>query len=156
MKTKKKRSLPDVEHFFPRIQVETCAQMHTRVKLLEGMQMKTILTLLGGYSQIYWGDISPHPPRVSAPLLKWILLKRTLFFRVSFLLSNRLTALQTLLKTDDQKTKMPFLYQIVIRSELYRNVLARILTFCMRHASVYEGFKSLCVFRYGEACVKVN
>ena len=28
-----------MEHFFPRVQVETCAQMHTRVKLLEGMQM---------------------------------------------------------------------------------------------------------------------
>ena len=35
----KKRSSPTMEHFFPRIQVETCAQMHTRVKLLEGMQM---------------------------------------------------------------------------------------------------------------------
>ena len=67
MKTKKKRSSPDMEHFFspnsgedqkkglhqkwdtyfPRIQVQTCAQMHTRVKLLEGMQMKTILKLMG-------------------------------------------------------------------------------------------------------------
>ena len=37
-----------MEHFFPRIQVETCAQMHTRVKLLEEMQVKTILKLLGG------------------------------------------------------------------------------------------------------------
>ena len=34
--------------FFPRIEVETCAQMQTRVKLLEGMQMKTILKLFGG------------------------------------------------------------------------------------------------------------
>ena len=52
--------------FFPRIQVETCAQMHTRVKLLEGMQIKTILKLLGGgYSQIIWGI---YPPRVSTPL----------------------------------------------------------------------------------------
>ena len=32
---------------FPGIQVEACAHMHTRVKLLEGMQMKTILKLLG-------------------------------------------------------------------------------------------------------------
>ena len=46
---------------FSRIQVETCAQMHTRVKLLEGMQMKTILKLLGEYSQIIGGDISPIP-----------------------------------------------------------------------------------------------
>ena len=36
---KKQRSSPKMEHFFPRIQVETCAQIHTRVKLLEGMQM---------------------------------------------------------------------------------------------------------------------
>ena len=35
----KKRSSPKMKHFFPRIQVETCAQMHTRVKLLERMQM---------------------------------------------------------------------------------------------------------------------
>ena len=37
-----------MEHFFPRIQVQTYAQMRTRVKLLEGMQMKIILKLLGG------------------------------------------------------------------------------------------------------------
>ena len=36
---KKKRSLPKMEPFFSRIQVETWAQMLTRVKLLEGMQM---------------------------------------------------------------------------------------------------------------------
>ena len=47
-----------MEHFFPQIQVETCAQLHIRVKLLEGMQMKTIFKLLGVY-----------PPRVSEPLL---------------------------------------------------------------------------------------
>ena len=48
--------------FFPRIQVEHRAHMHTRVKFLEGMQMNTILKLLGG---IY----PPHSPRVSASLL---------------------------------------------------------------------------------------
>ena len=37
-----------MELFFPRIQKETCARMHTKVKLLEGMQMKTILKLLRG------------------------------------------------------------------------------------------------------------
>ena len=47
-KNQKKRSSPEMEHFFPRIQVHTYAQMRTRVKLLEGMQMKTILKLLGG------------------------------------------------------------------------------------------------------------
>ena len=57
----KKRSSPEIEHFFPRIQGETCAQMHTRVKLLEGMQMKTILKLLGGYSQIIGGIYPPSP-----------------------------------------------------------------------------------------------
>ena len=51
-----------MEHFFPRIQVQTCAQIHTRVKLLEGMQKKTILKLLGEYSQIIGGEISPHAP----------------------------------------------------------------------------------------------
>ena len=56
-----------MEHFFLQIQVEICAQMHIRVKLLEGMQMQTILKSLGGYSQIIGKDISPHP-RVSAPL----------------------------------------------------------------------------------------
>ena len=57
-----------MEHFFPRIQVQTCAQMHTRVKLLEGMQVKTILKLLGGYSQIIGGDIyPPSPPDFGTP-----------------------------------------------------------------------------------------
>ena len=51
---------------FPRIQVEACAHMHTRVKLLEGMQMKTILKLLWGIQSNYWGRYIP--PRVSAPL----------------------------------------------------------------------------------------
>ena len=41
--------------FFPQIQVETCAWMHNGVELLEGMQMKTILKLLGGC-------ILPIPP----------------------------------------------------------------------------------------------
>ena len=53
--------------FFPRIQVQTCAQMHPRVKLLEGMQVKTILKVLGGYTQNIWGGYIPRP-RFSAPL----------------------------------------------------------------------------------------
>ena len=59
-----------MEHVFSQIQVDTYAQMHTRVKLLGGMQMQTILKLLGGIQSNYWGDIYPHPPRVSAPLIK--------------------------------------------------------------------------------------
>ena len=57
----KKRSLSKMEHFFPGIQVETCAQMHTRVKLLEGMQMKTILKLLGDTVKLLVGYIPPSP-----------------------------------------------------------------------------------------------
>ena len=44
--------------YFPRIQVQTCAQIHTRVKLLEGMQMTTKLKLLGDTVKLL-GDISP-------------------------------------------------------------------------------------------------
>ena len=71
----KKRSSPKPEHFIknrtnfiPRIHVETCAQTHARVKLLEGIEKKAILKLLGGYKVKLLGDISPHPPWVSAPL----------------------------------------------------------------------------------------
>ena len=56
-----------MEHFFPRIQVEICAQMHTRVKFLKRMQMKTILNLLGGYSQIIGGIYPPSPPGFGTP-----------------------------------------------------------------------------------------
>ena len=65
----KKRSSPEMEHFFPPnsgedqkknwIKVQTCAQMHTWVKLLEGMQMKIILKLLGGIKSNYWGRYIP-------------------------------------------------------------------------------------------------
>ena len=51
----KKKFFSEMEHFFPRIQVATYAQMPTRVKLLGGMQMYTILKLFGGYSQIIPG-----------------------------------------------------------------------------------------------------
>ena len=37
--------------------------MHTRVNVLEGMQMKTILKMLGGIQSNYWGgNIPPIPP----------------------------------------------------------------------------------------------
>ena len=61
---KKKGLLQRWNTFFPRNQMEICAQMHTRVKLLEGMQMKTVLKFWGGYSQIIGGYILPgfrHP-----------------------------------------------------------------------------------------------
>ena len=57
----KKRPLAKRKHFLLRIQVETGAQMHIGVKLLEGMQMKTILKLLGGYI--------PPSPLGFAPLI---------------------------------------------------------------------------------------
>ena len=59
----KKGLLQKKENFVPQILVETCAQMHTKVKLLEGMQMQTILKLSGGYSQIVGGIYLPSPPR---------------------------------------------------------------------------------------------
>ena len=82
VKTKKKGSSPEMEHFHSGedqkkssstkmehfFYVLICAQMHTRVKLLERMQMKTILKLMGDIQSNYWGDIFPHPPLVSAPL----------------------------------------------------------------------------------------
>ena len=61
-------SSPEVEYYFPRIQVQTCAQMHTRVNFLEGMQMKTIPKLLGGIHSNYWGDISPIPQGFGTPV----------------------------------------------------------------------------------------
>ena len=37
-------------------------------QIIGGMQMKTILKLLGGMQSIYWGIYPPHPPLVLAPL----------------------------------------------------------------------------------------
>ena len=65
---KKRRSSPKMEHFFFRIQVDTYAQMYTKVKLLGGCRCRPYSNYWGGYSQIIWEDISPHPPRVSALL----------------------------------------------------------------------------------------
>ena len=54
--------------FFPEFKYTHSAQMHTRVKLLEGMQMKTILKLMGGYNQIFVGGyISLIPPGFGIP-----------------------------------------------------------------------------------------
>ena len=88
----KKRSSPKPERFIknrtifiPRIHVETCAQTHTSVKFLEGIEKKAILKLLGGIKSNYWGWYIPHPPRVSAPLAA---LKVS--FRLQFLLLRSL------------------------------------------------------------------
>ena len=62
MKTKQKGLHQKKENFIPQIVVETCAQMHTKVKLLGGCRCRL-------YSN-YWGDavklleecISPSPP----------------------------------------------------------------------------------------------
>ena len=61
---KKKGLHQKKKNFVPQILVETCAQMHTKVKFIGGMQMQTILKLLGGIHSHYWGNISPiHPCR---------------------------------------------------------------------------------------------
>ena len=54
------------ENFVPQILVETCAQMHTKVKLL-GDAGADYTQIIGG-DTVKLGDISTHPPRVSAPL----------------------------------------------------------------------------------------
>ena len=51
-----------MEHFFLRIQVDTHAQMYTRAKLLEGMQMQTLLKLLRGIQPNCWGGYIPPSP----------------------------------------------------------------------------------------------
>ena len=57
-----------METFFPRIEVETCAQMHTRIRLSEGMQMKIILKLLGGDTVKLLGETYPPiPPGFGTP-----------------------------------------------------------------------------------------
>ena len=58
-----------MEHFFPRIRVETCAQMQTRVKLLERDAQVDHTQIIGGDTVKLLGDISPQSPRVSAPLV---------------------------------------------------------------------------------------
>ena len=67
----KKRSSSKIEHFFS---PNFCSDLHP-FKILGGMRMWIILKLLGGIQPNYWGDISPHPPRVSAPLFTASLLE---------------------------------------------------------------------------------
>ena len=57
--------------YYPPIQMEICARMHIRVKLLEKMQMKTILKLLGELQSNYWGGIYPPiPPGFRHPCVR--------------------------------------------------------------------------------------
>ena len=48
--------------FFPRIQVQTCAQMHTRVKLLEGITQSVGGDTLKIFGGIYPPSSPPPPP----------------------------------------------------------------------------------------------
>ena len=55
------------ENFVPQILVETCAQMHTKVKLL-GDAGADYTQIIGGDTVKSRGYISPSPPWVLAPL----------------------------------------------------------------------------------------
>ena len=55
--------------FFPRIQVDTYAQMHTRVKLLGRNADVDHTQTIEGYSQIIGGIYPPIPPRFRHPWL---------------------------------------------------------------------------------------
>ena len=55
------------ENFVPQILVETCAQMHTKVKLL-GDAGADYTQIIGGDTVKLGRYISPSPPWVSAPL----------------------------------------------------------------------------------------
>ena len=57
-----------MEHFFPRMQVDTYAQMHTRVKLLEGKQDVDHTQTIGGDPVKLLGGIYP-PPGFGTPAL---------------------------------------------------------------------------------------
>ena len=51
-----------MEHFFPRIQVDTYAQMHTRVKLLGGKQDVDHTQTIAGDTVKLLGEIYPPIP----------------------------------------------------------------------------------------------
>ena len=55
------------ENFVPQILVETCAQMHTKVKLLGGCRCRLYSNYWGSYSQI-GGYISPSPLGFGTPV----------------------------------------------------------------------------------------
>ena len=67
-KKKKKEELHQKWNtFFPRIQVDTYAHMHTSVKLLGGCRCRPYLRYWEGYSQTIGGDISPPGFGTPAP-----------------------------------------------------------------------------------------
>ena len=68
VKTKKKVFTKN-RTLFPRIQVDTYAQMHNRAKLLGGgCKCRPYSNYWGDTVKLLRGDIAPHPLRVSAPL----------------------------------------------------------------------------------------
>ena len=93
--------------------------------LLEGMQMKTILKLLGGYNQIIGGDISPHPPRDSAHLsaIEMVELGSILCY-LYLIVSWKPSLLGWLL---DLKTLNRSLYSIVV---VFLNILRGVFYWC--------------------------
>ena len=57
-----------MEHFFPRIQLDTYAQMHTRAKLLGGDEDVDHTQTIGGIQSNYWeGFFPPIPPPPPPP-----------------------------------------------------------------------------------------
>ena len=67
----KKKSSPKMERFFfSNSGKDLRSNAHQSQIVGGGMLMKTILKLLGGIQSNYWGDIFPHPPRISAPLVR--------------------------------------------------------------------------------------
>ena len=85
VKTKKKGLHQKWNTFFPRIQVDTYTQMHTRVKLSGRDADVDHTQIIGGYSQIIGGYIPPSP-QISALLFKMSIkiLKLCLVFVLTF------------------------------------------------------------------------
>ena len=68
MKTKKKGLQQKWNNFFPPIQVQTCAQMHTKVKLLGGDTDEDHTQIVGGNTvKLLRGIYPPSPPGFSTP-----------------------------------------------------------------------------------------
>ena len=58
---------PKMEHFFPQIQVDTYAQMHTRVRLLRGDADVDHTQTIGGIQSNDWGGYILHSPGFRHP-----------------------------------------------------------------------------------------
>ena len=99
----KKRSSSRIEHFFPKFTL-SC----TPIQIIGGY------ATIGGIQPNYWGGISPHPPRVSAPLIADIVFyfeiqqrKLNFLFLSSIVLSNEN-------KCHSCKTKPPIFFLFMI------------------------------------------